>query len=154
MDLLVSGAVIFAISAVLFWYCLPRGGKTHRFVGTELEPYIAVAFRIDAFSATSSHDPGSQHRFSIMREKGPPALPWSMSCMSCRANGSAGSLSLSVGSMPYAAGPIAAGPRRGQNWLTETRLAELREEAQRKRPDPPCWRDGLGLATTPPGDAS
>jgi hypothetical protein len=44
MDLLVSGAIIFAVGAVLFWYCLPRGGKTHRFVGTELEPYIAVAF--------------------------------------------------------------------------------------------------------------
>jgi hypothetical protein len=26
------------------WPSLPRGGKTHRFVGTELEPYIAVAF--------------------------------------------------------------------------------------------------------------
>jgi hypothetical protein len=25
-------------------HCLPRGGKTHRFVGTELEPYVAVAF--------------------------------------------------------------------------------------------------------------
>ena len=44
MDLLVSGAIIFAVGAALFWYCLPRGGKTHRFVGTELEPYIAVAF--------------------------------------------------------------------------------------------------------------
>jgi hypothetical protein len=44
MDLLVSGAIIFVVGAVLFWYCLPRGGKTHRFVGTELEPYIAVAF--------------------------------------------------------------------------------------------------------------
>jgi hypothetical protein len=45
MDLLVSGAIIFVVGAVLFWYCLPRGGKTHRFVVTELEPYIAVAFR-------------------------------------------------------------------------------------------------------------
>jgi hypothetical protein len=44
MDLLVSGASIFAVGAGLFWYCLPRGGKTHRFVGTELEPYVAVAF--------------------------------------------------------------------------------------------------------------
>ncbi len=33
-----------AITSVLFWFCLPRGGKTHRFVDTELEPYISVAF--------------------------------------------------------------------------------------------------------------
>jgi hypothetical protein len=26
------------------WYSLPRGGKTNRFVGTALEPYVAVAF--------------------------------------------------------------------------------------------------------------
>src|SRR5258708_3831541 len=26
------------------WRPLPRGGNTHRFVGTELEPYVAVAF--------------------------------------------------------------------------------------------------------------
>jgi hypothetical protein len=26
------------------WRPLLRGGKTHRFVGTELEPYVAVAF--------------------------------------------------------------------------------------------------------------
>jgi hypothetical protein len=45
MELLAAGAIIFAVGAILFWYCLPRGGRTHRFVGTELEPYIAVAFR-------------------------------------------------------------------------------------------------------------
>ena len=44
MGLLIWGAIIFAVGAVLFWYSLPRGGKTHRFVGTELEPYVAVAF--------------------------------------------------------------------------------------------------------------
>jgi hypothetical protein len=44
MLLLLCGAVTFIITAGLFWYCLPRGGKMHRFVGTELEPYIAVAF--------------------------------------------------------------------------------------------------------------
>jgi hypothetical protein len=44
MDLLLSGATILIIGGALFWYCLPRGGQTHRFVGTELEPYIAVAF--------------------------------------------------------------------------------------------------------------
>ena len=44
MNLLLSGATILIIGAALFWYCLPRGGQTHRFVGTELEPYVAVAF--------------------------------------------------------------------------------------------------------------
>jgi hypothetical protein len=44
MLLLVSGIATFAVTAALFWYCLPRDGKMHRFVGTELEPYIAVAF--------------------------------------------------------------------------------------------------------------
>jgi hypothetical protein len=43
LDLL-GGVVTFVITAGLFWYCLPRDGKMHRFVGTELEPYIAVAF--------------------------------------------------------------------------------------------------------------
>jgi len=28
----------------LFWRFLPRGGKRHRFVGTEWEPYVGVAF--------------------------------------------------------------------------------------------------------------
>jgi hypothetical protein len=39
-----TGAVVFVLTAIVFWYCLPRDGKTHRFVGTELEPYIGVAF--------------------------------------------------------------------------------------------------------------
>ena len=41
---LTSGAVVFLLTGAAFWYCLPRGGKPHRFVGTELEPYIGVAF--------------------------------------------------------------------------------------------------------------
>jgi len=41
---LAGGILAFVTTAVLFWYCLPRDGKIHRFVGTELEPYVAVAF--------------------------------------------------------------------------------------------------------------
>ena len=41
---LVSGVAVFVVTAIVFWYCLPRGGKPHRFVDTELEPYIGVAF--------------------------------------------------------------------------------------------------------------
>ena len=44
MLFLFGGALVFAITAGLFWYCLPRDGKMHRFVGTELEPYVGVAF--------------------------------------------------------------------------------------------------------------
>jgi hypothetical protein len=44
MLLLASGIAVFVVTAILFWYCLPRGGKMHRFVGTEVEPYIGVAF--------------------------------------------------------------------------------------------------------------
>ena len=40
----VLGAVILIITSALFWYCLPRDGRTHRFVDTELEPYVGVAF--------------------------------------------------------------------------------------------------------------
>jgi len=40
----VAGFIVFAITAVVFWYCLPRNGRYHRFVGTELEPYVGVAF--------------------------------------------------------------------------------------------------------------
>jgi hypothetical protein len=38
------GVVIFVITCAVFWYCLPRNGKYHRFVGTEWEPYVGVAF--------------------------------------------------------------------------------------------------------------
>ena len=41
---LASGVAVFIVTAIVFWYCLPRGGKTHRLVGTELEPYVGVAF--------------------------------------------------------------------------------------------------------------
>ena len=41
---LAIGIVILAVTAVAFWYCLPRGGRLHRFVDTELEPYVGVAF--------------------------------------------------------------------------------------------------------------
>ncbi len=44
MTLLISGLVVLVLTAVLFWFCLPRNGKYHRFVGTEVEPYVAVAF--------------------------------------------------------------------------------------------------------------
>jgi hypothetical protein len=41
---LVGGFIIFILTAIVFWYCLPRDGKTHSFVGTEFEPYVGVAF--------------------------------------------------------------------------------------------------------------
>ena len=41
---LVGGFVILAVTAIVFWYCLPRDGKFHRFVDTEFEPYVGVAF--------------------------------------------------------------------------------------------------------------
>jgi hypothetical protein len=41
---LIAGLVVLAVTAVVFWFCLPRGGKMHRFVGTEYEPYVGVAF--------------------------------------------------------------------------------------------------------------
>jgi len=42
MTLLLSGAAVLLVTAIVFWSCLPRGGKMHRFVGTEMEPYVAV----------------------------------------------------------------------------------------------------------------
>ena len=42
MALELAGLVVLVLTIVLFWALLPRGGRTHRFVGTELEPYIAV----------------------------------------------------------------------------------------------------------------
>lgn len=44
MTVLIAGVAVLIITGILFWYCMPRGGKTHRFVGTELEPYVGVAF--------------------------------------------------------------------------------------------------------------
>ena len=37
-----AGLVVLGITLALFLALLPRGGRTHRFVGTELEPYVAV----------------------------------------------------------------------------------------------------------------
>jgi hypothetical protein len=41
---ILSGIVVLVITVAVFIAFLPRGGKTHRFVGTEFEPYIGVAF--------------------------------------------------------------------------------------------------------------
>ena len=43
MGLLILGGVVLLSALGIFLYCLPRGGKTHRLVGTEFEPYVAVA---------------------------------------------------------------------------------------------------------------
>jgi hypothetical protein len=44
MVALLAGVASFLITLIIFIMCLPRGGKTHRFVGTEWEPYVGVAF--------------------------------------------------------------------------------------------------------------
>jgi hypothetical protein len=44
MTSLIAGIAVLIVTAGIFLFCLPRGGKTHRFVGTEFEPYVAVAF--------------------------------------------------------------------------------------------------------------
>jgi len=44
MGSLISGVIILVLTAITFWYCLPRDGKFHRFVDTEWEPYVGVAF--------------------------------------------------------------------------------------------------------------
>jgi hypothetical protein len=43
MVLLISGIVVLIVTAAVFIALLPRGGQTHRWTDTELEPYIAVA---------------------------------------------------------------------------------------------------------------
>ena len=43
MLLLISGIVVFIVTGAVFWALLPRGDKLHRWVNTELEPYISVA---------------------------------------------------------------------------------------------------------------
>jgi hypothetical protein len=45
---LVAGAAVSLVTALLFWRCLPRNGRRQRFVGTEWEPYIAVAITTGA----------------------------------------------------------------------------------------------------------
>jgi hypothetical protein len=42
MQLMIAGLITLAATVALFVVLLPRHGRTHRFVGTELEPYIAV----------------------------------------------------------------------------------------------------------------
>ena len=42
MHLIISGLIVMAATIALLWALLPRGGRTHRFVDTELEPYVAV----------------------------------------------------------------------------------------------------------------
>ena len=44
MGFLIGGVIVFVLTAIVFWYCLPRDGKLHRFVDTEWEPYVGVAF--------------------------------------------------------------------------------------------------------------
>jgi hypothetical protein len=44
MGSLIGGVIVFVLTAIVFWYCLPRDGKFHRFVDTEWEPYVGVAF--------------------------------------------------------------------------------------------------------------
>ena len=43
MLLLIAGIMTFVVIAAIFWALLPRGGKLHRWVDTEWEPYISVA---------------------------------------------------------------------------------------------------------------
>jgi hypothetical protein len=43
MFLMLAGIVVMMLTAIALWMLLPRGGKKHRFVGTEWEPYVGVA---------------------------------------------------------------------------------------------------------------
>ena len=43
MNLLIAGVVVLVVTLGLLFALMPRGGRMHRFVDTELEPYIAVA---------------------------------------------------------------------------------------------------------------
>lgn len=43
MTLLIAGIIVLLATVGSFVYLLPRGGRMHRFVNTEVEPYIAVA---------------------------------------------------------------------------------------------------------------
>ena len=42
MNLLIGGVIVLIVTVLAFVALLPRGGRTHRFVDTELEPYVAV----------------------------------------------------------------------------------------------------------------
>jgi hypothetical protein len=43
MNLLILGIVVLIAALGLLVALMPRGGRTHRFVETEIEPYVAVA---------------------------------------------------------------------------------------------------------------
>jgi len=43
MHLAWTGVLVLIVTGAVFALCLPRNGKTHRLVGTEFEPYVAVA---------------------------------------------------------------------------------------------------------------
>jgi hypothetical protein len=43
MNILIAGAAVLIVTVLAFLALMPRGGRLHRFVDTELEPYIAVA---------------------------------------------------------------------------------------------------------------
>ena len=38
-----AGIALLVGTALLFWWCLPRGDKPHFFIGTALEPYVTIA---------------------------------------------------------------------------------------------------------------
>jgi len=44
MFLMLAGLAVLVVTGIVFWSFLPRGGTRHRFVETEWEPYIGVAF--------------------------------------------------------------------------------------------------------------
>jgi hypothetical protein len=44
MGSLIGGVIVFILTAIVFWSCLPRGDKIYRFADTEWEPYVGVAF--------------------------------------------------------------------------------------------------------------
>jgi hypothetical protein len=43
MNLVIAGAAVLIVTVLAFLALMPRGGRLHRFVDTELEPYVAVA---------------------------------------------------------------------------------------------------------------
>lgn len=59
---LIAGIVLMALAGLTFFYCLPRGGRTARFVGTEWEAYCVVAmigtFGIGAILLVAAFTPG------------------------------------------------------------------------------------------------
>ena len=44
----IVGLVIFAASAVAFWWALPKGDRLMPLVGTVWEPYVAIAITMGA----------------------------------------------------------------------------------------------------------